>query len=74
MPARATESNFIFFLGNALTKKASEGEYVATAVWMYAEERMEHFYYSAPVAQEQFVFFHLKEKAVSLALAKRYSR
>lgn len=43
-------------------KKASEGEYVATAVWMYAEERMEHFYYSAPVAQEQFVFFHLKEK------------
>lgn len=42
-------------------KKASEGEYVATAVWMYAEERTEHFYFSSPVAQEQFVFFHLKE-------------
>ena len=44
-------------------KKASEGEYVATAVWMYAEERTEHFYFSSAVAQEQFVFFHLKEKA-----------
>lgn len=42
-------------------KQASEGKYVATAVWMYAKEREEHFWFSNPVAQEQFVFFHLKE-------------
>ncbi|MFB9189134.1 substrate-binding periplasmic protein [Vibrio ostreicida] len=43
-------------------KKASAGEYAATAVWMFTQERTEHFMYSDPVAQEQFVFFHLKEE------------
>ncbi|OIQ24216.1 ABC transporter substrate-binding protein [uncultured Vibrio sp.] len=42
-------------------KKTNEGEFVATAVWMYTEDRAKLFHYSDPVAQEQFVFFHLKE-------------
>ncbi|MEZ9230010.1 substrate-binding periplasmic protein [Vibrio amylolyticus] len=41
--------------------KTNDGEFVATAVWMYTEERAELFHYSDPVAQEQFVFFHLKD-------------
>ncbi|MDC5820359.1 transporter substrate-binding domain-containing protein [Vibrio europaeus] len=53
---------FDFYPWKRAYKKASEGEYVATAVWMYAEERTEFFMYSDPVAQEQFVFFHLLEK------------
>ncbi|KJY82078.1 ABC transporter substrate-binding protein [Vibrio galatheae] len=53
---------FHFYPWKRAYKKASEGEYVATAVWMYAEERTEYFMYSDPVAQEQFVFFHLREK------------
>ncbi|OAJ94384.1 ABC transporter substrate-binding protein [Vibrio bivalvicida] len=52
---------FHFYPWKRAYKKASEGEYVATAVWMYAEERTEFFKYSDPVAQEQFVFFHLQE-------------
>jgi len=31
-----------------------------TGVWMYKPEREEDFYYSEPVLNEQFVFFHLK--------------
>ncbi len=53
---------FHFYPWKRAYKKASEGEYIATAVWMYAEERTEFFMYSDPVAQEQFVFFHLREK------------
>ncbi|MCW8333234.1 substrate-binding periplasmic protein [Vibrio paucivorans] len=52
---------FHFYPWKRAYKKASEGEYVATAVWMFTEERTEHFMFSDPVAQEQFVFFHLKE-------------
>ncbi|MCK6263005.1 transporter substrate-binding domain-containing protein [Vibrio sp. ZSDE26] len=53
---------FHFYPWKRAYKKASDGEYVATAVWMFAKERTEHFIYSDPVAQEQFVFFHLKEE------------
>ncbi len=52
---------FHFFPWKRAYKKASEGEFVATAVWMFAQDRTEHFYYSDPVGQEKFVFFHLRE-------------
>ena len=53
---------FHFFPWKRAYKQASEGKFVATAVWMFAEERTEHFMFSDPVAQEQFVFFHRKDK------------
>lgn len=53
---------FHFFPWKRAYKQASEGKFVATAVWMFAEERTEHFMFSEPVAQEQFVFFHRKDK------------
>lgn len=37
------------------------GRYDATAVWMLAPERQQHFWYSNAVLEEQFVFFHLKK-------------
>ncbi|MCG9680573.1 transporter substrate-binding domain-containing protein [Vibrio sp. Isolate24] len=42
-------------------EKAQSGEFDATAVWMFDDERTQHFYYSKPVSQEQFVFFHHKD-------------
>lgn len=39
------------------------GRYNATAVWMAAAERQQHFWYSEAVLEEQFVFFHLKKTA-----------
>lgn len=38
----------------------SKGEYDATAVWMFKEERSEDFYYSEPVLNEKFVFIYRK--------------
>lgn len=53
---------FHFFPWKRAYKQASEGKFAATAVWMFAEERTEHFLFSDAVAQEQFVFFHRKDK------------
>ena len=39
------------------------GRYDATAVWMLAPERQQHFWYSNAVLEVQFVFFHLKKTA-----------
>jgi polar amino acid transport system substrate-binding protein len=39
---------------------AAAGQYDATAVWMHKEEREADFLFSAPLLDEQFVFFHLK--------------
>ncbi|MGY5539484.1 substrate-binding periplasmic protein [Vibrio brasiliensis] len=52
---------FHFFPWKRAYKQASEGDFVATAVWMFAQERTEYFLFSDPVAQEQFVFFHRKD-------------
>lgn len=52
---------FDFYPWGRAYQKTQDGDYVATAVWMYAEERTEHFNYSDPVAQEQFVFFYHKD-------------
>lgn len=38
--------------------EASQGEYDATAIWMYKEDRTVDFHYSAPVLNEEFVLFH----------------
>ena len=51
---------FDFYPWKRAYQKTQEGEYVATAVWMFAEERTERFNFSDPVAQEQFVFFYKK--------------
>lgn len=59
--AQGYQVEFHFFPWKRAYKKASEGEFVATAVWMYAEEREEFFWFSDPVAQEKFVFFHLRD-------------
>lgn len=53
---------FDFYPWGRAYQKTQDGDYAATAVWMYAEERIEHFNYSDPVAQEQFVFFYNKSK------------
>ncbi|MDP2242917.1 ABC transporter substrate-binding protein [Pseudomonas sp.] len=39
---------------------AATGRFDATAVWMHKAEREADFYFSAPLLDEQFVFFHLK--------------
>lgn len=40
--------------------EAAAGRYDATAVWMHKAEREADFLFSAPLLDEQFVFFHLK--------------
>lgn len=54
---------FTFYPWARAYEKAQSGEYDATAVWMFDDERTEHFYFSEPVSQEQFVFFHHKDLA-----------
>jgi polar amino acid transport system substrate-binding protein len=39
---------------------AAAGKYAASAVWMHKDERDADFLFSAPLLNEQFVFFHLK--------------
>jgi polar amino acid transport system substrate-binding protein len=39
---------------------AAAGQFDATAVWMHKAEREADFHFSAPLLDEQFVFFHLK--------------
>ena len=39
---------------------AAAGKFDATAVWMHKAEREADFLFSAPLLEEQFVFFHLK--------------
>lgn len=38
--------------------EAKTGKCDATAIWMFDEKRTSDFYYSDPVSQEEFVFFH----------------
>ena len=40
--------------------EAAAGKYQASAVWMHKAERDADFLFSAPLLNEQFVFFHLK--------------
>jgi polar amino acid transport system substrate-binding protein len=43
-------------------RETLQGQYAATAVWMYATERAADFYYSSAVLEEEFVLFYLKNK------------
>jgi polar amino acid transport system substrate-binding protein len=52
--------NFQFLPWPRAYAAAARGQYDATAVWMHVPEREADFIYSAPVLEEQFVFFHLK--------------
>ncbi|MET1076804.1 MAG: transporter substrate-binding domain-containing protein [Pseudomonas sp.] len=40
--------------------EAASGRVAASAIWMHKTEREADFLFSAPVLEEQFVFFHLK--------------
>ena len=40
--------------------EAASGKFAGTAIWMHKAEREVDFLYSAPLLNEQFVFFHLK--------------
>ncbi len=56
--------DFHFLPWKRAYREAAVGHYDATAIWMHAEEREEDFVYSAPVMQERFVLFHLKDRVV----------
>ncbi|WP_063339117.1 MULTISPECIES: substrate-binding periplasmic protein [unclassified Marinomonas] len=51
---------FAFYPWTRAYKTAALGRANATAVWMHKAEREQDFYYSEPVLNEEFVFFHLK--------------
>ena len=51
---------FTFYPWTRAYKTAALGRANATAVWMHKAEREQDFYYSEPVLNEEFVFFHLK--------------
>lgn len=40
----------------------TNGKYVATAVWMFSQDRTKDFLYSDAILDEKFVFFHLKQR------------
>ncbi|CAH0541489.1 substrate-binding periplasmic protein [Vibrio marisflavi] len=49
---------FYFLPWKRAYNDTQQGKYDASAIWMFDEKRTEHFLYSDPVSQEQFVFFH----------------
>lgn len=49
-----------FYPWSRAYSNAKIGKQAATGVWMHKPERETDFYYSDPVLNEQFVFFHLK--------------
>lgn len=52
--------SFTFLPWTRAYKSTANSEYAATAVWMHQPDREHDFWYSEPVLNEQFVFFHLK--------------
>lgn len=54
------EVTLTFFPWPRAYSNAKAGKQDATGVWMHKPEREDDFYYSDPVLNEQFVFFHLK--------------
>jgi polar amino acid transport system substrate-binding protein len=52
---------FVFLPWVRAYQVTAQGDYSATAVWMFKSEREEEYLYSAPVLNERFVFFHLKD-------------
>jgi len=56
------EVNYVFRPWNRAYHEAAMGHRDATAVWMHEPGREKDFYYSDPVLQEQFVFFHRKDR------------
>jgi polar amino acid transport system substrate-binding protein len=51
---------FTFFPWSRAYSVTKVGKQDMTGVWMHKPEREKDFYYSDPVLNEQFVFFHLK--------------
>lgn len=54
--------NFQFLPWPRAYAAAAAGRFDATAVWMHKGEREADFLFSAPLLDEQFVFFHLKNQ------------
>lgn len=52
--------NFRFLPWPRAYSDAAAGKFDATGVWMHKRERETDFLFSAPLLDEQFVFFHLK--------------
>ncbi len=50
-----------FFPWTRALRLAQGGEWDAAAVWFKTPERETHFYFSVPVIQSTYTFFHLKE-------------
>jgi len=62
--------SFVFYPWSRAYKTAALGRANATAIWMYKAEREQDFYYSEPVLDEEFVFFHLKEASFDWSTLK----
>lgn len=56
------DSEVTFYPWKRAYNKGVKGQIDLTAVWMHKSEREDDYYYSDPVLNEQFVFFHLKSK------------
>jgi polar amino acid transport system substrate-binding protein len=49
---------FVFLPWSRAYQETAKGNYSATAVWMFKDDRANDFLYSDPVLNEQFVLFH----------------
>ncbi|MGF1754763.1 transporter substrate-binding domain-containing protein [Vibrio makurazakiensis] len=56
------QSDVLFFPWKRVYSNGVKGNIDLTAVWMHKEEREADYIYSDPILNEQFVFFHLKDK------------
>lgn len=56
---------FVFLPWARAYADAAAGKFDATAIWMRKAEREKDFIFSEPLLNEQFVFFHLKDKPFS---------
>ncbi|MGP9799572.1 substrate-binding periplasmic protein [Rheinheimera sp. NSM] len=60
--AAGYQVNFTFLPWARAYHDTANGKYAATAVWMFSEDRTHDFLYSDAVLNEQFVFFHRKQR------------
>jgi polar amino acid transport system substrate-binding protein len=57
------EVEYGFFPWSRAMKLAKEGTWDGSAVWSESEERLANFFFSDPVIDSSWVFFHLKDQA-----------
>lgn len=61
--AGGVEVEFRFLPWGRAYAEAAAAQFTATGVWMHKPEREADFLYSAPVLNEEFVFFHRRDRA-----------